>query len=99
VTGGTAHYRHVVRLHQQPESSDEQGSGTVRGQVISLEGRWDGGARRYTASYNGTFVRRSAKLKGTQTWTVAGNTVTRGCSGVIKRPLKAFLPRKKRPRT
>jgi hypothetical protein len=36
-------------------------------------------------------------LRGTQTWTVAGHTVIRNCSGVIKRPLKAFLPRKKRP--
>ena len=88
-----------MRLYQQPESVDEKGNGTVRGQAISLEGGWDGGARRYKASYSGTFVRRSAKLKGTQTWSVAGGTVTRSCSGVIKRPLKAFLPRKKRPRT
>jgi hypothetical protein len=42
-------------------------------------------------------VRRSAKLNGTQTWTVAGKTLTRDCSGVIKRPLKPFLPRGAKP--
>jgi hypothetical protein len=42
-------------------------------------------------------VRRSARLKGKQSWTIDGKTLTRDCSGVIKRPLKAFLPRKKRP--
>jgi hypothetical protein len=46
---------------------------------------------RYTASYSGTFVRRSVKLKGMQTWVEGGKTFTRACSGVVKRPLKAFL--------
>jgi hypothetical protein len=38
-------------------------------------------------------VRRSARLKGTQTWTDGGKTITRACTGVIKRPLRPFLPR------
>jgi hypothetical protein len=40
-------------------------------------------------------VRRSAQLKGTQSWTDGGKTVTRACSGAIKRWLKPFLPRNK----
>jgi hypothetical protein len=97
ISGGAAKYRHVVRLVPEPESAVEQGTGTVNGQDISLQGTWSGGARQYRASYSGSFVRRSARLKGMQTWTIDGKTVTRDCSGVIKRPLKAFLPRKKRP--
>ena len=42
-------------------------------------------------------VRRSAQLKGTQTWTEGGKTMSRACSGAIKRPLKPFLPRNKKP--
>ena len=57
---------------------------------------WKGGSRTYEAKYGGTFVRRSAKLKGTQTWMDGGKTVTRACAGAIKRPLKAFLPREKK---
>ena len=49
----------------------------------------------YQAKYSGTVVRRHAKLKGTQTWSEGGKTMTRACSGAIKRPLKPFLPRKK----
>jgi hypothetical protein len=41
-------------------------------------------------------VRRTARLKGTQTWTDGGKTLTRACSGAIKRPFKAFLPRPKK---
>jgi hypothetical protein len=48
------------------------------------------------ATYRGTFVRRSAKFKGTQTWTGGGKTVTRACAGAIKRPLRPFLPRMKK---
>jgi class 3 adenylate cyclase len=97
IASGAAKYRHVVRLYQEPESKAELGTGTLSGQAISLQGTWDGGARQYKANYSGNFVRRSARLKGTQIWTIDGKTVTRDCSGVIKRPLKAFLPRKKRP--
>jgi hypothetical protein len=98
ISGGAATYHHVVRLHQEPEAASEQGSGSVTGQTISLEGSWEGGGRQYKAKYSGAFVRRSARLKGTQTWTVDGKSVTRDCAGAIKRPLKPFLPpAKKKP--
>src|SRR6185312_1958666 len=96
VEGGAARYSHVVRLHA-PEQGVEQGTGTVSGQDIQLKGSWKGKSREYQASYSGTFVRRSAKLKGTQTWTEGGKTITRSCTGVIKRPFKVFLPRAKKP--
>jgi hypothetical protein len=87
IADGTMRYSHVVRLGDVPEAGAEQGTGTLAGQR---------GSHRYEAKYSGTFVRRSARLKGTQTWTEGTGTVTRACAGVIKRPLKAFLPRKKR---
>ena len=92
---GKVRYTHVVRLRDAPELKPEQGSGTLKGQDITLEGTWDGGAHSYKAKYSGTFVRRSVHLTGTQTWTADGKTVTRDCSGAVKRRLKAFLPRKK----
>ena len=93
IAGGAVRYTHVVRLRETAEAKAEQGTGTLRGQDISLQGSWDGGARQYKASYSGSFVRRSVKLKGTQIWTDGGKTITRACSGAIKRPLRAFLPR------
>ena len=78
------------------EATAEQGTGTIDGQKINLQGDWKSGSRQYEAKYSGSFVRRSAKLKGTQTWTDGGKTVTRACAGAIKRPLKAFLPRDKK---
>jgi hypothetical protein len=96
ISGGTAHYKNVVRPQDQPEITVEQGSGTIKGQDIALQGAWDGGSRRYKADYIGTFVRRSAHLKGTQVWSVAGKDVTRNCSASIKRPFKVFLPRQKK---
>jgi hypothetical protein len=95
IAGGAVRYTHVVRLRESAEAKQEQGTGTLSGQDISLQGAWDGGARQYKASYSGSFVRRSAKLKGTQTWTDGGKTITRACAGAVKRPLKAFLPRNK----
>lgn len=92
---GKVRYTHVVRLRDAPELKPEQGSGSLKGQDITLEGAWDGGAHSYKAKYSGTFVRRSVHLAGTQTWTAGGKTVTRECSGAVKRRLKAFLPRKK----
>ena len=98
IAGGAAKYSHVVRLHNAAvESVAEQGAGTLSGQNIDLQGSWKGGAREYQAKYSGTFVRRSAKLKGTQTWAEGGKTMTRACSGAIKRPLKPFLPHHKKP--
>lgn len=98
IAGGAVRYSHVVRLRPSgPEAAAEQGTGTLKGQDISLQGSWQGGGWRYKASYSGTFVRRSARLKGTQTWIDGGKELTRACSGVIKRPFKAFLPRSKKP--
>ena len=75
----------------------EKGVGVVKGQNIDLQGSWKDDTRQYEAKYSGTFVRRSAQLKGTQIWTDGGKTTTRNCSGAIKRPLKPFLPRSKLP--
>jgi hypothetical protein len=93
ISRGAVRYIHVVRLREQPEAVTEQGTGKLDGQNITLDGAWDGGARRYKASYSGTFVRRSARLRGTQTWSDGDKTLTRACSGAIKRPFRAFLPR------
>ena len=98
IAEGAVRYSHVVRLGDAAgpaEAIAEEGTGTLKGNDLSLKGAWKGGGRQYEAEYSGTFVRRSAKLKGTQTWTVASKTFARVCTGAIKRPLKAFLPRKK----
>lgn len=92
IAGGAATYTHVVRLRKAPEQALEKGVGKVDGQNISLEGAWKADGREYQAKYSGTFVRRSAKLTGTQTWKDGGKTYSRACSGAIKRPLRAFLP-------
>ena len=97
ITGGAARYSHVVRLRNLAvEAAAEQGTGTIDGQKIDLQGTWKGGGREYAAKYSGSFVRRSARLKGVQTWTDGGKTVTRACAGAIKRPFKPFLPRNKK---
>lgn len=96
ITGGTAHYSHVVRLRDAAEPVPEQGKGTVTGQDIELQGSWKSGNRQYEAKYSGAFVRRHADLKGTQTWTEGGKNFTRGCTGTIKRPFKVFLPSEKK---
>jgi hypothetical protein len=97
ITGGAARYSHVVRLRSLAvEAAAEQGTGMIDGQKIDLQGTWKGGSREYAANYSGSFVRRSARLKGMQTWTDGGKTVTRACAGAIKRPFKPFLPRNKK---
>ena len=96
ISGGAVRYNHVVRLRNAAvEATAEQGTGTIDGQKINLQGTSKGGSRQYEAKYSGSFVRRSAELKGTQTWTDGGKTITRACMGAIKRPLRPFLPRKK----
>lgn len=95
IAGGAVRYSHVVRLRDAVEATREQGSGSLSGQNISLQGSWKSGNRQYEAKYSGTFVRRHAHLRGTQTWSDGGKTVNRACSGTIKRPLRAFLPREK----
>jgi hypothetical protein len=95
VTGDQVRYSQVVRLRELgAEPAPEQGTGKISGQHVDLQGAWKHGDRRYEAKYSGDFVRRSATLKGTQTWTVGGRAITRACTGAIKRPLKAFLPKK-----
>jgi hypothetical protein len=90
-------YTHVVRLRNAAvEATAEQGTGTIDGQKINLQGTWKSGSRQYEAKYSGSFVRRGAKLKGTQTWTDGGKTAIRPCAGAIKRPFKPFLPRDKK---
>jgi len=97
ITGGAARYSHVVRLRNLAvEAAAEQGTGTIDGQKIDLQGTWKGGGREYAAKYSGSFVRRSARLKGMQTWTDGGKTITRTCAGAIKRPFKPFLPRNRK---
>jgi hypothetical protein len=97
ITGGAARYSHVVRLRSLAvEPAAEQGTGTIDGQKIDLQGTWKGGGREYAAKYSGSFVRRSARLRGMQTWTDGGKTVTRACAGAIKRPFKPFLPPNKK---
>ena len=97
ITGKAARYSHVVRLRNAAvEAAAEQGSGKVDGQKIDLQGTWKSGSRAYEAKYSGSFVRRGAMLKGTQTWTDGGKTIIRACAGAIKRPLKPFLPRAKK---
>jgi len=95
IAGGVARYNHVVRMRDRAAEVLEKGVGVVKGQNIDLQGSWKDDTRQYEAKYSGTFVRRSAQLKGTQSWTDGGKTVTRACSGAIKRPLKPFLPRNK----
>ena len=97
ISRGAVRYSHVVRLRETAEPVAEEGAGTLNGQNLSLQGSWNGGNRQYKASYSGVFVRRSARLKGAQTWIDGGRTITRACSGAIKRPLRAFLPRDKKP--
>lgn len=96
ISGDSAKYTHIVRLHGAAEAERERGTGKVSGQDISLQGSWKGGNRQYEAKYSGAFVRRHADLKGIQTWTDGGKTLTRTCAGTIKRPLRMFLPREKK---
>jgi hypothetical protein len=96
IAAGSVRYTQVVRLHSSAVAAPEAGTGTLKGDAISLQGGWKGGNRQYEAKYSGTFVRRHADLKGTQTWTDGGKTVTRSCAGTIKRPFKVFLPSDKK---
>ena len=96
IAGGTIRYSHVVRLRDAVEPVAEQGKGSLNGHDIELQGSWKSGNRQYEAKYSGTFVRRHADLKGSQTWTDGGKTFTRACTGTIKRPFRVFLPGEKK---
>ncbi|MGZ3411672.1 MAG: hypothetical protein ACXWJW_16430 [Xanthobacteraceae bacterium] len=92
IAAGTVRYTHAVR--EASELSTEHGHGALVGDKITLYGAWRGTkGDSYESSYSGTFVRRSAKMSGTQTWIHQGGTYTRSCNGVIKRPFAAFLPK------
>lgn len=93
---GAVKYTHVVRLRHAAEATPEKGTGTLSGQNITLQGSWQGDIRKYEAKYSGTFVRRHAFIKGAQTWSDGGKTISRACSGTIKRPLRVFLPRERK---
>ena len=95
ISNGDVRYTHVVRLRDTAEPEPERGTGSVHGLRLNLEGAWKDGARQYDARYSGVFVRRGVKLRGTQTWTEGARVITRHCAGAIKRPLRAFLPRKR----
>lgn len=91
ISGSDAKYVLIVR--ENKETSFEQGTGKLEGDKISLTGSWSGEADKYESSYSGSFVRRSATLTGTQTWTHDGKSFTRKCTGAIKRPFAVFLPK------
>ena len=90
IKGTAITYTHIVR--ERGEMSFEQGTGTLDGDKIALKGDWAGEVEKYQASYTGQFVRRWAKLTGTQTWMHEGKPFTRKCEGAIKRPFAVFLP-------
>ena len=97
IAGNAAQYSRPVRAPRRGSvAGTETGTGTIDGDKISLKGEWRGELGSYSAAYGGTFVRRSARLTGTQTWMHEGKSYTRECSGVVKRPLAAFLPKDKK---
>ena len=96
ISGNSVNYRRpVVIAATGAVDGYEEGTGTIDGDKITLKGTWKKGASSFEANYVGTFVRRSAKLSGAQVWNYAGKPYTRTCTGVITRPLAAFLPREK----
>ena len=95
ISGNSVTYKRPVVIAGGAVEGYEEGAGNIDGDKINLKGTWKRGANSYEASYTGTFVRRSAKLSGAQVWSYQGKPYTRTCSGVIKRPLAAFLPKKK----
>ena len=95
IAGNSAKYTHAVIISGKGVVGTETGTGTVDDSKINLKGSWKDDKYEYSATYSGSFVRRSAKLAGVQTWTVGSKTYTRDCTGAIKRPLAVFLRKKK----
>jgi hypothetical protein len=92
IAGNDARYSRPVMMKENGiPAGTETGTGKIDGGKISLTGGWQGAAHSFSATYSGTFVRRSAKLTGKQIWTHEGKTYERECSGAIKRPLAVFL--------
>lgn len=97
LSGSEGPYQRPVHMPIRSKvAGRETGTAKVEGNKIALTGGWKSDKDSYDASYSGTFVRRSAKISGTQKWTHGGKSYTRSCSGVIKRPLAAFLPKQKK---
>jgi hypothetical protein len=61
ISRGAVRYSHVVRLRETAEPVAEEGTGTLNGQNLSLQGSWNGGNRQYRTMR--CLRRRSAKLK------------------------------------
>ncbi len=98
LTGSEGPYERPVHMPVRGKiAGQETGKVKVDGDKIAITGGWKGEKSSYEASYSGTFVRRSAKLTGQQSWTHEGKSYTRTCSGAIKRPLAAFLPKPQKP--
>ncbi|HVY00683.1 MAG TPA: hypothetical protein VHA55_12935 [Pseudorhodoplanes sp.] len=94
VNGATAKYvQPVINAEKGTLIGTEEGRGTIEGSAIRLAGSWSGDRQSFEAVYNGTFVRRAARLTGTQIWTFEGKTYKRTCSGAVKRPFAVFLKR------
>ncbi|HET7679653.1 MAG TPA: hypothetical protein VFK79_05900 [Xanthobacteraceae bacterium] len=98
LTGSEGPYERPVHMPVRGKIvGQETGKVKVDGDKIAITGGWKGEKSSYEASYSGTFVRRSAKLTGQQSWTHDGKSYTRTCSGAITRPLAAFLPKPRKP--
>jgi hypothetical protein len=98
ITGNEGPYDRPVHMPLRTTvAGTETGTVKVDSGKIALTGGWKGEKSSYDASYSGVFIRRSAQITGTQTWTYEGKTYTRTCAGAIKRPLAAFLPKQKKP--
>ena len=97
ISGNEGQYERPVHIALRGRvAGKETGSAKIDGDKITLTGGWKGEQNSYEASYSGSFVRRSAKISGTQKWVHDGKGYTRTCSGAIKRPLAAFLPKQKK---
>jgi hypothetical protein len=96
IAGGQGTYERTVYAARSKPAGKETGTAKVDGEKISLSGGWKDEKDSYEASYTGSFVRRRAKIAGTQKWTRDGKSFTRECSGSISRPLAAFLPKQKK---
>jgi hypothetical protein len=98
LTGSEGPYERPVHMPVRGKIvGQETGKVKVDGEKIAITGGWKGEKSSYEANYSGTFVRRSAKLTGQQSWTHDGKSYTRTCSGAITRPLAAFLPKPQKP--
>lgn len=98
LTGSEGTYERPVHMPVRSGIvGQEVGKAKVDGDKIAITGGWRGEKSSYEASYSGTFVRRSAKLSGQQSWMHEGKSYTRTCSGAITRPLAAFLPKPQKP--